>query len=346
VVTKGQVIARLDDRTLDAALSKARANVTAARANLVKAQAAAHEAKLQYERDRGLAAQKVVAPAEVESRLATYQSAVAQVTASTASLSQAQAALSEAKINVAYATIVSPIDGVVVSRAVDVGQTVSASLQAPTLFLIAEDLRKMEIHTSVAESDVGLLTEGMKVRFTVDAHANNNFDGVVKQVRYEAQTVQNVVTYDAVVSVDNKELKLRPGMTANVTFIVDARDDVLRVPAAALRYRPAGAAPARERSGSRPSGAAGQKGREARGTAKAADGTGTRPQPRTVWVLRNGAPQPVPIKAGLSDGTYVEVLEGKLSTSDRLITAAVDGQAAAAAPQASAPARRGPGRIF
>jgi HlyD family secretion protein len=331
VVKKGQVIARLDDRALLAALSKAKANVTAAQANLTKARAAAREAKLQYERDRGLAAQKVVATAEVQSRLATYQSATAQVTAARASLSQARASLSEAKINVAYATIISPIDGVVITRSVDVGQTVSASLQAPTLFLIAEDLRKMEVHTSVAESDVGLLAEGMKVRFSVDAYANRIFDGVIKQVRFEAQTVQNVVTYDAVVSVDNAQLKLRPGMTANVTFIVDARDDALRVPAGALRFSPAGAATA-ARSKSR------------------AKSKVRRRQQRTVWVLRDGAPRPLQIKVGLSDGTHVEVLDGQLATSDQLIMAAVDNSVAAAPPQGGAkgkaPRRGGRGRIF
>ena len=343
VVKKGQVIARLDDRSLRASLSKARANVTAALANLVKARAAAQEAKLQYERDRGLAAQKVVAPAEVQSRLATYQSAKAQVTAARASLSQAQASLSEAKINVAYATIVSPIDGVVVARSVDVGQTVSASLQAPTLFLIAEDLRKMEVHTSVAESDVGLLAEGMKVRFSVDAFANRRFDGLVKQVRDEAQTVQNVVTYDAVVSVDNAQLKLRPGMTANVTFIVAERDDALRVPAATLRYKPAGVA-TRERtratSSSRPRSKSKFKSKS----------KSRRRQQRTVWVLRDGAPKPLQIKVGLSDGTFVEVLDGQLAATDRLITAALDSAVAAAPPQGGAkgkaPRRGGRGRIF
>ena len=341
VVKKGQVIARLDDRSLLAALSRARANVTAAQANLVKAKAAANEARLQYERDRGLAAQKVVAPADVETRLAADKSATAQVTAATASLSQAQAALSEAKISVAYATIVSPIDGVVVSRSVDVGQTVSASLQAPTLFLIAEDLRKMEVHTSVAESDVGLLAEGMPVRFTVDAHANRSFDGVVKQVRYEAQTVQNVVTYDAVVSVENAQLTLRPGMTANVTFIVDARDDVLRVPAAALRYRP------QEGKADRPQAREGKRSSDA-----AKKRAGGAKNMRTVWVLRGGEPKAVPIQVGLSDGSNVEVLAGELSLADRLITAAADTKVAAATPQAgesrkgAAPRRGGPGRIF
>lgn len=340
VVKKGQVIARLDDQSITAALNKARANVTAARANLTKAQAAAREAKLQYERDRGLAAQKVVAPAEVQTRLASYQSASAQVTASRASLSQAKAAARQAEIDVGFATIISPIDGVVITRSVDVGQTVSASLQAPTLFLIAEDLRKMEIHTSVAESDVGQLAEGMKVRFTVDAHANQTFDGTVKQVRYEAQTVQNVVTYDAVVSVENTALKLRPGMTANVTFVIDERDDVLRVPAAALRYRPASAAPAAKRQ---PAKSGAPKQRAARPRQK---------NQRAVWVLRTGKPTRVPIKVGLSDGSQVELVEGQLTERDQVITATVgesSGAKKAGAQQASAssqrPGRRG-GRIF
>jgi HlyD family secretion protein len=311
-VRKGQVVARIDPRLFRTEVDKAQANLTAARANLKKAEAAVREAKVQYERDRDLAKQKVVAPAEVETRLATFQSAKAQVAACKAAVEQAKAALSQARANLAYTTIVSPIDGVIVSRSVDVGQTVAAAMQAPTLFTIAEDLRKMEVHTSVAESDVGQLHEGMPVRFTVDAYPDERFHGVVKQVRYEAQTVQNVVTYDAVVSVDNAELKLRPGMTANASFIVAVREGVLKVPTAALRFRPSvlgRSAPARGGASPLPSA---RKGHRPRHT-------------RRVWVLRRGKPVPAMVRTGLSDGSHSEVLGGELRPGDVVIVGVEEG---------------------
>jgi HlyD family secretion protein len=291
------VVARIDPRLYKTDVDKARANLTAAWANMKMAEATVREAKLQYERDRDLARKKVVAPAEVETRMATYQSAQAQVAARRASVEQAKAALSQARANLAYTTIVSPINGVVVSRSVDVGQTVAASLQAPTLFTIAEDLRKMEVHTSVAESDVGQLREAQVVRFTVDAYPNEEFSGVVKQVRFEATTVQNVVTYDAVISVNNANLKLRPGMTANVTFVVATRDDVLRVPTAALRFKLPG---------------------DAFATRRALVNRRVRSE-RLLWALRNGKPQSVKIRTGLSDGKYSEVVEGKLRPGEVVI---------------------------
>ncbi len=155
-------------------------------------------------------------------------------------LAQAEAALHQAEINLAYTSIHSPTDGVVISRNVDVGQTVAASLQAPTLFVIAEDLRKMQVDTSVAEADIGRLHDGMPATFTVDAYPGESFRGTVRQIRNAPQTVQNVVTYDAVIDIDNPELKLKPGMTANVTFVAAESNDVLRVPNAALRFRPSG----------------------------------------------------------------------------------------------------------
>jgi len=333
-VHKGQVIARIDSQIFHTEVDRARANLTAAQANLRKADAAAREARLQYERDRGLAEKKVVAQAEVDTREASYQSALAQVAAGRAAVTQAQAALSQARTNLAYTTIVSPIDGVVVSRSVDVGQTVAASLSAPTLFTIAEDLRRMEVHTSVAESDVGKLAEGMPVRFSVDAFADEEFAGEVKQVRYEAQTVQNVVTYDAVVSVDNAALKLRPGMTANVSFIVAAREGALRLPAAALRFRPQ-----QKRSGVQAT-AASQK---SKGKGK---GEG-----RAVWVLQKGQPAPVRIKTGISDGSFTEVLEGGLREGDQVIVGLASETTSASAPAAkkagsSGGGRRGPPRIL
>ena len=237
-VSKGQVIARIDPRLFDSSVAKVKANLQSARANVTKAEAALGDAKQKYERSKALAERKLVATAEVDSALAAYKSAKAQVTSVRASLAQSTAAVDEAKVNLAYTTIVSPIDGTVISRDVDVGQTVAASLQAPTLFTIAEDLKEMELHTSVAESDVGKLSAEMEVTFTVDAFPDDRFRGVVKQIRNSPQNVQNVVTYNAVVKVNNDALKLRPGMTANVTFIVARQRDVLVVANSALRFTP------------------------------------------------------------------------------------------------------------
>ncbi len=240
-VKAGQVIATIDPALFQSAVTQARARLASSRAALTKAKAQAVNSQDQYQRTKGLADSGVVAKAELDSALADMRSAQAQVSSAEADVTLARAAVEQAEENLRYTTIASPIDGVVVSRNVDVGQTVAASLSAPTLFVIAEDLRKMEVHTSVAESDVGQLADGMRADFTVDAYPDRTFSGTVKQVRYEATNVSNVVTYDAVVTVENDDLALRPGMTANVTFVIDERKDVLVVPNKALRFRPAGA---------------------------------------------------------------------------------------------------------
>ena len=216
-VTKGQVIAKIDPALFAAAVEQGRANVAAADG--------AHAGHRQ-----------LIAPADVDTAQANALATAAQVKANAGQLAQAKAQLRQARINLDYTRIVSPTNGVVISRSVDVGQTVAASLQAPTLFLIAEDLQKMQVDTSVAEADVGKLRSGMSATFTVDAFPNERFAGVVRQIRNAPQTLQNVVTYDAVLDVKNPELKLRPGMTANVTFVWAERQDVLRVSNAALRF--------------------------------------------------------------------------------------------------------------
>ena len=195
-------------------------------------------------------------------------------------------------------------DGVVISRNVDVGQTVAASLQAPTLFVIAGDLTRMQVDTSVAEGDVAHVKDGMPVTFTVDAYDFEVFHGVVRQVRNSAQTVQNVVTYDAVIDVANPDLRLRPGMTANVAFVYERRDDALRVPTAALRFRPPAAV---DGTAPRPTGPAA-------------------PDWKTVWVVHGGAARPVRIRAGLTDGSLTEVVEGAVAPGDLVATAAAEGQ--------------------
>lgn len=313
-VKKGQLIAEIAPELLQSALAQAGAKLESARAGLARAQAQAKDARARLARIEGLGDSGAVAKVDADTARADASAADAAVGSARADVTLAQAGVEQARSNLGYTKITSPIDGIVVSRSVGIGQTVAASLSAPTLFVLAEDLRKMELHTDVAESDVGQITPGQEVEFTVDAYPETVFHGSVRQLRYAAQTVSNVVTYDAVVQVDNPELKLRPGMTANATFVVAERKDALTVPNAALRYRPAGV-----------SANAGGKGA----------GRG-----RTLWVLRDGQPSPVPVRLGLSDGTVTELLSDALREGDLAITAdttSAQGSAAPAAAQGNAP---------
>ncbi len=216
-----------------------------------------------------------------------------------------QGLVENAKLNLGYTSIVSPVDGTVVSRNVTQGQTVAASFQTPTLFLIATDLKKMEVDTNTSESDIGQIKQGDKATFTVDAYPQRVFKGTVTQVRQSPQTVQNVVTYDVVIGVANQDLALMPGMTASTQIIVDERRDVLRVPDQALRYAPGGPAP----------------------------GAPANAAPR-VFVLRAGAPVAVPVTVGLDDGSFSEIVKGDLHPGDAVITAEQTGAAAGATPPA------------
>ena len=329
-VKKGQVIARIDPQLFRATVEQARANHAAALGNLERFKVAVDDARKIHDRTRSLWEQKLAPQQELDSAHAALQSARAQVAAQLGTLQQARAALHQAEINLAYTTIVSPIDGVVISRSVDVGQTVAASLQAPTLFTIAEDLRKMQVDTSVAEADVGKLRGGMPASFTVDAYPGERFLGKVRQIRNAPQTVQNVVTYDAVIDVENPELKLKPGMTANVTFVYAERESVLRIPNAALRFRPSPdllAAGKPTGAGGGPDGGAGGSGGH--------PGHGKRPgaDPRkSVYVLRPAAttPDAVEVKTGVTDGATTEIVEGALREGDLVVT---DASAPGAPPQ-------------
>src|SRR5262249_31043247 len=237
-VKKGQVIAKLDDVVLKSQIDQAAAALALAAANVNKAQVALDDADRQLKRNKTLQEQQLIAGATLEAAQVAYDTAKAALVAARATQAQAAANLSQAKLNLSYATIYSPVDGVVLSRAVDVGQTVAASLQAPVLFTIAEDLARMQIDTAVAEGDVGRLTEGMKATFTVDAFPGRQFHGTVRQVRNAPTTTQGVVTYDAVIDVDNSDHALRPGMTANVTFVLAQVADAVKIPNAALRFKP------------------------------------------------------------------------------------------------------------
>lgn len=337
-VQKGQVIAKIDPQLFDAALEQARANYLAAQANLTKARVQAQDAQRQHDRARSLLDRKLIAQADFDTLQANLEVAQAQIEAAQGSVAQAKASLHQAQVNRAYTDIVSPTNGTVISRSVDVGQTVAASLQSPTLFQIAEDLRKMQVDTSVAEADVGKLRAGMPATFTVDAYPGERFVGKVRQIRNAPQTVQNVVTYDAVIDVDNGELKLKPGMTANVTFIYAENDSTLRVANAALRFRPSTdvfaalgmSRPAAAGESPRPgAGGSPRAGRGPRG-----DRSGAPSDRRTLWLLEAGQPRSVAVRVGISDGTSTELVEapGVSAGSVAITDAQLPGKSSAGPP--------------
>jgi HlyD family secretion protein len=239
-VRKGQVLARLDPSLFQARVEQARANVISARANLERSKAMVEDTRQKYERAKELAAQQLLPQSDLDTARSNQDAAVAQVKASEAAVSQAVASLNQAQVDMDHTVIASPIDGVVIARNVDVGQTVAASLQAPVLFVIANDLRQLQVNASIDEADVGRVKEGQQVEFRVDAFPDQIFPGRVQQVRLQPTTVQNVVTYNAIITVDNPQQRLMPGMTATVSIVIRRAADVLRIPAAALRFRPAG----------------------------------------------------------------------------------------------------------
>ncbi len=312
-VKKGQVIAKIDSQLFVAAVEQARANYLAAVSQLTKAKVQSIDSGRQFERSKALRDQKLIAQADLDTAQATADAAKANVDAADSAVAQARASLHQSEINLQYTTIISPTNGVVISRAIDVGQTVAASFQSPTLFTIAEDLKKMQVDTSVAEADVGKLKSDMPSTFTVDAYPTERFKGKVRQIRNAPQTVQNVVTYDAVIDVDNTELKLKPGMTANVTFVYAEVPEALKVPNAALRFRPPASA-MRTDGGTRGPG---------KGLAGGKRSHDQPPDQRTVYVLRDGNPQQVMIRIGVSDGSITEVVDGPLAAGDLVITEAL-----------------------
>ncbi|HEY6348920.1 MAG TPA: efflux RND transporter periplasmic adaptor subunit [Candidatus Angelobacter sp.] len=341
-VTQGEVIAQIDPALFQGALLQAKADLqdaiatlSTAKANLAKAQATEAQTHLDYTRYDQLAKAGVVPQQQFDSAKAAWQSATADVAAAQAAISQDQAvvqqkaaAVTVAQTNLNYATIRSPIDGTVVARNVDVGQTVAASLQAPTLFTIAKDLTKMQVYVSTDESDVGAIHTGQTATFKVDAFPTQTFKGQISQVRLNAATVQNVVTYTTVVDFDNPQLKLFPGMTAYVSIAAAEADNVLKVPNGALRFKPQTTgqpAPAQTKT--------------ANGGAKQAKD----PSMATVWKMAaDQSLQPVQIKLGITDHTFTEVaqvINGTLNPGDQLVTGSATStqpkQASTSAPGAS-----------
>ena len=322
-VDAGMLIAKIDPELFQASLDQAKANDMVAKGNLAKAQAQAGDAHRQYERSKQLQERQLVAQADLDTAQANDLAAQAQIAVAQGSVEQAKASLKQAQVNLEYTNILSPIKGIVISRSVDVGQTVAASLSAPTIFVIAEDLRKMQVDTSVGEADIGKLAPGMPVSFTVDAFPTDKFSGTVRQIRNAATTVQNVVTYDAVIDVNNPELKLKPGMTANVSFVYAEKDDVIRIPNAALRFRPSTEVVALLAKG-RPD-AGPEQAAVAPGGGKRREGAleGAEPKVndrRVVWAMSGARPKPVRVKIGITDGSFTELVEGELEEGAVLIT--------------------------
>jgi HlyD family secretion protein len=304
-VKKGQPIAKLDPLLFQAAVEQAKALVLSAQSNIAKDKAQDVNMKIAFDRAVKLRDAQVIAQADFDTAKANYDAADAQVAADQSNLESANAALHQTELNLGYTTIVSPIDGIVISRNVDVGQTVAASFQAPTLFVIANDLRHMQVDTNVGEADVGRLTSGMPATFTVDAYPGKPFTGKLRQIRNASQTVQNVVTYDAVIDVENPNLLLKPGMTANVSFVVEQKNNVVRLRNSALRFAPDPKLLAQIGVAS-----------------PAAPTLASLQQPiqKAVWVLRDGKPVRVPVSTGVTDGTWTELLQGDVQPGDVLVT--------------------------
>lgn len=302
-VKKGQVLAQIDPATFQAQVEQARANHLLAKANVEKSEASLADAKRTMERNRVLFAKNLIAKSDLDTSETNHQSAAAQLSASKAQVAQARAALDFAEINLKYSRIVSPVDGTVISRNVDVGQTVAASFQTPTLFNIAQDLTKMQIDTSVDEADIGKIGIDQPVEFTVDAYPDMIFNGKVSEVRNAPTTVQNVVTYNVVVKVSNPDLKLKPGMTANVSIVLADKKGIIRLPNAALRFSPA------------------ERGKET-----------SAPKGPAVWVLENKKPKRVLVAIGISDGNYTEILSGDLKEGAEIIVEATGGAKKSNAP--------------
>lgn len=313
-VKKNQVIAELDPALFLAQVEQARGNYQNAQASLQKARVTLADAKRTLERNRQLLSQGIVAQSDFDAAQTANDAALAGIRSAEAGVTQSRGSLMQAETNLKNSVIRSPVDGVVISRSVDVGQTVAASFQTPTLFTIAQDLTKMQIETSVDEADISRTRLGQPATFTVDAYPNRTFQGSVIQVRSAPVTVQNVVTYIVVVQVDNKQLQLKPGMTANVAIETGRRDNVLKLPAAALRFQPKtgeGRKPGKQTtSGTKPP--LREKGR-------------TAPQ-QQVFLLREGKPVAVAVTTGLADAGFVELVEGPLKEGDEVITEQLDGK--------------------
>jgi HlyD family secretion protein len=314
-VKSGDVLLELDTNKQEADVQSARAQLASAKANVLKARAEADSAKVSLDRLTGLVNNRISSQQELDAAKYAHESAIATIEINDAAVLSAEANLRLAEVNLSKLTIVSPIDGIVLTRDVDPGATVASSLNAPVLFTIAGDLKRMELQVAVDEADVGQVQEGQPATFSVDAYPDRSFPATIQAVRFASETVSNVVTYKAILTVDNEDLLLRPGMTATADITVQSVSDALLVPNAALRYSPPSTGQARGGSiltrlfaPPRPRGNRGTRGE----TAASAG--------RSVWVLRDGAPQRIPVEMGPTDGQFTVLRSGEVKDGDELIT--------------------------
>ncbi|MBI3248021.1 MAG: efflux RND transporter periplasmic adaptor subunit [Deltaproteobacteria bacterium] len=321
-VKRGQRVAQIDPRPFSFKVKQAEATLATAKAQVEKDRADLDFKRRVLKRTRELFERNLIAKQEAEAAERDYDQGQAQLQLDQARVAQEAAAAEESRVNLGYTAIESPVDGVVVARNVDVGQTVAASFQTPVLFLIAQDLTKMQVNANVSESDIGLVAEQQRAFFTVDAYPGRQFEGVVAQVRNSPQTVQNVVTYNVMVNVENADLALKPGMTANISIVNAQREQVLKVPLAALRFRPPGKKSAHESTS------------VDHGTlTPSRDGTAP-PEQRQVWIqIEARQLTPVAVRVGISDEQFAELVGGDLTEGARVVTA-IDaaGQADASQP--------------
>ena len=327
-VKKGQAIAEIDPALFNAAVEQSRGNYLSAEANLQKAKVALVDAERTFGRNKKMLADGIISQGDFDAAETILQSSRAAVKAAEGSLAQARGALMQAKTSLRYSTIRSPVDGVVISRAVDVGQTVAASFQTPTLFTIAQDLTKMQIEVSVDEADISRIRLNQKAGFTVDSYPEQTFRGKVVQIRSSPVITQNVVTYVVVVNVDNSDLKLKPGMTANVSIEVAKKDDVLMLPPAALRFKPKSKVVDSKENGKgdrtvaslqRPAGGGGPD-----GGGKSGPGKG-KVKGQQVFLLMEGKPVATPVKTGIANNSSIELIDSGLKEGDEVIIEQIGG---------------------
>ncbi len=288
-VKKGQLLAEIDTSLFEAQVNQAKASIDNARANLSKIQATAANDKLTLTRYRNLYKKGFIAKSELDLAESTYSADLAQINAARAQINQALASYSTAESNLRYTKIVSPVDGVVISRAIDVGQTVAASFQTPELFSVAQDLTKMQIEASVSEADIGKVKKEQNVEYTLDGYPDETFKGKVTQVRISPTTVSNVVTYSVIIDVENEDMKLIPGMIANVSIITSKKEDILCAKNAALKFTPN------------------------------TDGKGEKFDKQGIWILADGKPERVEIETGVNDDSYTEIISNTLKDGDKVI---------------------------
>lgn len=291
-VKKGQLLAQIDPANFQASVDQNRAQINNAQANLAKLNAQMVMAEKTYNRYKNLYAKNFIAKSELDQAESDYLAQKASVGAQRASIAQARATYNTAMTNLGYTRIIAPVDGTIISRDIDVGQPVAASFQAPELFKIAQDLTKMQIEVNVSEADIGKVKEGQDVEYTLDGYPDSTFYGKVTQVRLDSTVTSNVVTYTVIVSVNNDELKLKPGMTANVSIITSRNKDVMCAPTIALKYTP--------------------------------ETDGQKYKQQGIWILDKGKPTRIDIKQGASDDANVEIISQRVKIGDEVIIGSTD----------------------